>query len=109
VVSAHTTKLEGIDTTVVAAIAAAKSEADTNAQNKANAALASAKSYADTAEADAVNTAKAYTDGEIDKVESTIAGLHTIATSGKFTDLEDMSADTTNYVILNCGTSSLFI
>lgn len=74
-VTANTNKLEGIDTTVKAAIEAAKTAAAEDASNKAAATLASAQAYAEQKATAAQSAAKTYTDGEIDKVESTVSNL----------------------------------
>lgn len=74
-VTANTNKLEGIDTTVKAAIEAAKTAAAEDASNKAAATLASAQTYAEQKATAAQSAAKTYTDGEIDKVESTVSNL----------------------------------
>lgn len=108
--------LEGIGgaeepATVLAAINTAKNEVAgqvtglANGQVKANKEAIEAINDGTTG---ILATAKGYTDGEIDKVEAQIAGLHTVATTGNFTDLNDMSDDTTNYVIIYCGTASIF-
>ena len=113
-------KLEGIDTTVIAAIGAAKTEAintaSADATSKANkakedaiaAAATDATSKANTAE----SNAKTYADGLVSPVSSDVATLKTTAITGSRQTVN--SVDTLSLalngsdlqIIFNCGTSA---
>lgn len=87
-------------------IATAKSEAATDAQNKADAALASAKTYADQAEADAISSANSYTDGKVAAINTEISNVKdrpfvSVATNGvqKNGDI--------HYVTFYCGSADV--
>lgn len=87
-------------------IATAKSEAATDAQNKADAALASAQAYADTAEADAISAANKHTDDAIAEVNGAIDTLGdrpfvSVATNGV------QENGDIHYVTFYCGSADV--
>jgi hypothetical protein len=115
-VTANTNKLEGIDTTVKAAIEAAKTAAAEDASNKAAATLASAQTYAEEKATAAQSAAKTYTDGEIDKVESTVSKLEekvdnhiAIAITGAKDANDNLTlslGDKELVIVFNCGSAT---
>lgn len=87
-------------------IATAKSEAATDAQNKADAALASAKTYADQAEADAISSANGYTDGKVAAINTEISNVKdrpfvSVATNGV------QENGDIHYVTFYCGSADV--